>query len=247
MPMKRPFLLLISSLLLCNSACHTDANTAPEPEKATNTPTEQPPAKDRSGAKALYNEGYQAFRSDDYRKAIALYQQAITLDPDFTDAYDNCGLCYRRLGLLDSAKLYYRKSIALNPALVTAHINLGVVYMAEGQPDSALAEYREIIKYTPGEPESYYGMADVYLQTEEPDSALKYALKAIAQYKASTDRKQFTGDAEYYAGLAWYQKNNKEKARVYMQQALDHGAHVPEHFQALLGLQKAPANPAGQR
>ena len=112
-------------------------------KKALSSPTT------REDASQFYNDGYKAFHSNDFPKAIDLYKKAIAIDPQFTDAYDNCGLSYRRLGNLDSAEIYYKKSTALNPKAMIAHANLAIVYIDKGNLDAAMNEYNEIKKYNP--------------------------------------------------------------------------------------------------
>jgi len=177
----------------------------------------------------FYNTGYRAFSKGDYKKAIELYKKAIAIDANYIDAYDNCGLSYRRLNILDSAEVYYKKSIAMNPKVMIAHGNLAIVYSNQGKWDDALNEYNEIKKYNPEDPEAYYGAADVYFRINDIDNALKNALSATRLFGAINH--PYLCDAEFYVGLAYYRKNDKLNAKKYMQDAMYHGRKIgPEYI-----------------
>ncbi len=110
-------------------------DSIPYIEEPLTAPTKNP------WAEMHYDKGYDAFHAGDYRKAIRHYQRAIELDPKFIDAYDNCGVCYRRLGDLNSAVNLYRELIKINPKGNVAHSNLAVVYALRGMTDKAIREY----------------------------------------------------------------------------------------------------------
>jgi tetratricopeptide (TPR) repeat protein len=47
--------------------------------------------------------------------AVAAYQRAIAMRPDFPDAYGNCAAAYKDKGDLDSAIVLYRKALSFKP------------------------------------------------------------------------------------------------------------------------------------
>ncbi len=63
-----------------------------------------------------------ALREGDIPGAIAEYQQALELDPDFTIAHVNLGGLLAMQGRLDEAILHFRRSVELQPdnASITA-------------------------------------------------------------------------------------------------------------------------------
>src|SRR5687768_10064120 len=91
-------------------------------EHDVSSPTNSPEARD------LYNKGVEKFEQGDFKKAIHYYGEAIKIDKNYTDAYDNLGLTFRQLGKLDSAEYYYKKSIDIFPDGTVARTNLGQVY-----------------------------------------------------------------------------------------------------------------------
>ena len=61
--------------------------------------------------------------------AIVHYTEAIRLNPDFADAYNNRGNAYGRKGDFDAAIQDYNKAIALNPEYARAYANRGEAWL----------------------------------------------------------------------------------------------------------------------
>lgn len=188
-------------------------------EKPMTTPT------DNMTAAENYNKGYMAFHSEDYRKAISYYRKAIQLDPKHTDAMDNCGIAYRRLGNLDSAAYFYKESIKINPKAMIAHGNLAIVYSDQGKLEDAIKEYEEISKYNPNDPEAPYGIAGIFLQAQQYDKALTAAKKSAELFEKYAP--QYVGDAYYYVGLSYMYLNDKKNAKEWIQKAKQKGTSIP--------------------
>lgn len=181
-----------------------------------------------------YNSGYKAFKARDYKTAVAHYRQAIALDADYVDAYDNCGLAYRRLGNIDSAVYFYKASIALYPKGSTAHGNLALLYSEKKEHAKALKEFDELAKCNPNDPEAPYGKAGVYLDMGKYDKALASAKRSVTLFEKY--HPQYAGDAYYYVGLAYFQLHDKVNAKLYMQKAIEKGTKPPVPILAELGI-----------
>jgi len=75
-----------------------------------------------------------------YDKAIECYQKAITIDPDYADAYYNLGLAYKDKGNYDKAIECWQKAIDINPDNAVTYNNMGLAYYSKGWETSA-ADY----------------------------------------------------------------------------------------------------------
>jgi tetratricopeptide (TPR) repeat protein len=66
-------------------------------------------------AEEHYNEGVRHYQSGDLEEAIGEYRQAISIDPNYTEAYLNLGVIYKIQGDLDGARGYFEKVLSLDP------------------------------------------------------------------------------------------------------------------------------------
>src|ERR1035437_3894466 len=90
-------------------------------------------------AEKFYNTGHDAIESRDFKKAVQYFKLAIAEDPGYVDAYDNLGLSFRQLNMLDSAEHYYLISIKMYQKEIVARGNMAVVEEKRGNLDKAAA------------------------------------------------------------------------------------------------------------
>ena len=94
---------------------------------------------DALSATDWFPKGYYA---KEYEKAISFYEKAIELDPDYTMAYYNLGIAYRKQGNTTKAIESYKKAIELKPDYTKAYYNLGIAYH-DDDFDQALFYYKK--------------------------------------------------------------------------------------------------------
>ena len=80
---------------------------------------------------------------------LLYYSEAIRLRSDFSAAYNNRGLAYRKKGDLDAALADYSEAIRLNADFVAAYINRGVVWQQKGDIESAMADFDAAVCHGP--------------------------------------------------------------------------------------------------
>jgi tetratricopeptide (TPR) repeat protein len=79
-----------------------------------------------------YNDrARQLYSQNKYSDAIGLWQQAISIDPIYYDAYNNLGAAYLDLNRPDLALPYLEISDGLNPYNALTTYNIGTVYLRE--------------------------------------------------------------------------------------------------------------------
>lgn len=76
-------------------------------------------------------------------RAIATYNKAIEIKPNYVEAHNNLSNAFKRLGQFDKAVAGYHKALAINPSYAEANFNLGLVLHKQGNLDDALASYRK--------------------------------------------------------------------------------------------------------
>jgi len=115
-----------------------------------------------------------------YDEAIAEFNKAIEIDPDFADAYYNRGIANSKKGNLEKAISDYSKAIEINPRDSDAYFNRGLVYHKKNNLDKAISDYTKVIQISPNVTETYYNRALDYFLKEEYDEAWDDVHKAEA-------------------------------------------------------------------
>jgi predicted O-linked N-acetylglucosamine transferase (SPINDLY family) len=118
-------------------------------------------------------------------EAIASYRQAIQLQPDYAEGYNNLGIALLGLGQLEEAIAAYRQAIRIKPDHALAHNNLGNALKDKGQFDEAIASYRQAIRLKPdfAEAHSNLGAALEYKgQLDEAIAACRQAIRIKPDY-----------------------------------------------------------------
>jgi tetratricopeptide (TPR) repeat protein len=103
-------------------------------------------------------EGEAAFARQDYDKAIAAYQKALTLDPKLYYAALFLGDMYFQKNQVDKAGEWYGRAIAIDPDKETAYRYWSDVLLKNGRRDEARAQGIEAIIAEPYNRTAYNGL-----------------------------------------------------------------------------------------
>jgi len=93
-----------------------------------------------------------------YEKAVADFDNAITLAPDSPGGYTSRGGFNYRRRLYDKAIADLTKTIALEPDFATAYKVRGFAYELKGLNKQAIADYRAALKFTPNDDDLKQGL-----------------------------------------------------------------------------------------
>ena len=144
----------------------------------------------------LNNLGMGYYRFRDFQNAITIFTEAKNTQtnyrqPGFNDLYNTIGLCYRRLGIYDSAESYFRQAYDFarrdNKALWVGIIggNLGITYYLEKRYkeaipllDSDIKTGLEHHKLNDNAANSIAILGDVYLELNDKQKGLELLLQA---------------------------------------------------------------------
>ena len=77
---------------------------------------------------AYRQEGRQLQSVGDLESAAAAYQKAISVKPDYAEAYNDLGVILESLGKPDRAEEMYKTALRYKPDLAAAHSNLALLY-----------------------------------------------------------------------------------------------------------------------
>ncbi len=121
---------------------------------------------DPTKAQAHYNRGIAYSRLGDLYPAVADFDQAIALDPNFAAAYNNRGLTFNRLSQFDKALTDLDTAIRLDPEQDTAYYNRSYTLSAQGKTAQAISDVETALKLSPGN-EVYRNRLNALRQPEQ--------------------------------------------------------------------------------
>jgi len=105
----------------------------------SNSPT--PSDANPTSALDWYNAGYSASDGGRYEEAIGDFNKALSLKPDYAEAYNMLGYCTRKLGNTSQAYAYYDKALQLKPNFPEAREYYGEAYLQDGNLVGAIKQY----------------------------------------------------------------------------------------------------------
>jgi len=123
---------------------------------------------------ALCNSG----KCTDAEKAILYLSEAIKLQPNIAEAYNNRGNAYADLQQYELAIEDYNEAIRLKPDYAHAYYNRGLAYHDLDQHQRAIDDFSEVIRLKPDETNAYYNRGNEYFILGNKELGCNDALKA---------------------------------------------------------------------
>ena len=142
-------------------------------------------------AHAFFSIGCLLWEGGKAEKALAAYDTAIRLQPDYAEVYNNRGNVKNRLGCSDDAFADYDTAIRLNPHFAEAYHNRGVQKVLCEEFDAAIVDFTEAIRLNSdcAEAYAYRGVAKAELgNMDEARSDLQTAL-LLSEQQGNADFK----------------------------------------------------------
>ena len=157
-------------------------------------------AKDKSVSKnpealEFYSKGQEEYKKENYKEAISYYQQALKIDSVFAFAWDNIGICNRKLNNYEQAIYAYKKSLELDPNGYMPLQNIAVAYKFNKEYDKAISAYKRLAELDKNDPEVFYGIGETYsLYLNDYEKGLENMCKAYNLYVEQ--KSPYRSDAE---------------------------------------------------
>jgi tetratricopeptide (TPR) repeat protein len=175
-------------------------------------------------AETYFKQGEDYRNNNQYDKAIAAYNKAIEVNPQFAEAYLYRGGVYYNLKEYDKAMADCNKAIEINPQYAMAYNGRGIVYRNLKEYDKAMADYTKAIEINPQYAMAYNGRGNVYSDLKEYD-------KAMADYNKVLEINPQDADAYYNRGIVYRNLKEYDKAMADYNKAIEIN---PQLFQAYL-------------
>ena len=146
-------------------------------------------------AELFYEQGLLYRFAEEYAKALASYDKALEIKPDYHEAWYNRGIALHNLGRLKEAIASYDKALEFKPDQYEAWYNRGYALGNLGRLEEAIASYDKALEFKPDLHEAWYnrGIALGNLGRLE---------EAIASYDKALEIKP-----DYHE--AWYNSGNE--------------------------------------
>jgi tetratricopeptide (TPR) repeat protein len=149
---------------------------------------------EKSEAAKHYDQGLKYLSEGKLTEAMAEFNKAIEIDPEYVQAYNNRGGIYVEKGLYDKAILDFEKTIELDSTYAMAYINRAFVNSQRGLYDKVISDCSKAIKIDINQYMAYQNRANAYFKKELYDLAisdLRTVIKIEHDY------------ADAYFSLAW--------------------------------------------
>src|SRR5438128_1607262 len=168
-----------------------------------------------------YSRGWALAQQGKLTEAMAHYQTALRLNPDYAEAHNAVGALLADQGKLAEASEHYQTALRLKPDHAEAHGNVGSALARQGKPAEASEHYRQALLFKPGYAIAHINWGVALAQQGQ-------VAEAIDHYRQALQLEPDFADAHANWGLALIQQGKLAEAFEHLQQALrinpDHAA-----------------------
>lgn len=128
----------------------------------------------------LYNAGQVYAQTGDHERALWHYSQAIALDSDYSEYYNDRGNLYLKLGRMEDAERDFLRAIELSPPYPEVWFNLGQCLTRMGRHADAERAYARAVDLDPARPAAWVNLARTRQALGRPHEALAAYDAAVA-------------------------------------------------------------------
>ena len=119
-------------------------------------------------------------RDNRLNEAVAAYKQAVQLNPDLAEAYNNLGVALRKMGKQDAALVAYRRCLELQPENEGLWSNMGNCLREMQAFEEAEAAHKRALSLKPANASRLFNAALVHRDRNEMTAALDLFNAALA-------------------------------------------------------------------
>lgn len=112
-------------------------------------------------------------------EAIAHYQLAVQIKPQYAEAHYNLGVALAAQGKSDEAIARYEQALRFKPDYADAHNNLGNALLAQGRLSDAVQHYQRAIQFKPLLAEGHYNLGNALTRQGRLEEAMQSYRRAV--------------------------------------------------------------------
>lgn len=113
-------------------------------------------------------------RRNEFEPAIATFQQALKINPDYGESLNNLAMAYMVQHKFAEAEPLLRRDIENSPQSIRAHKSMGYVLLQMGQPSKAKEHFEFVLKNEPQSHGTHKYLGDALLQLGDEAGALTH-------------------------------------------------------------------------
>jgi protein O-mannosyl-transferase len=161
-----------------------------------------------------------------YDLAIAEFEAALRINPNYFFALSNLGNVYGKKKQYAQTIIYTKQALEKNPNYAPGHYNLAKALHITGKPEKAMASYRSAVKYNPYFEEAFFNLG--FLALEQ-----KQFIEAISSFKNFLKMQPKHPKAHFGLGTVYAMMGNHGEAKQYYKNAI---AYDPEFLSPYINL-----------
>jgi Flp pilus assembly protein TadD len=123
-------------------------------------------------------------------EAMAEFQEALRIRPNYIEAHNSLGLALSARGRLEEAMEHFREALRFDPGSIEAHNNLGIALDRRGRFQEAIAHYEQALRIDPSSPEVHNNLGISLARsgrTQEAIAQFQEALRSDPDYTPARD------------------------------------------------------------
>ena len=159
-----------------------------------------------NNATAYFNRGQEYLQNKDYDRAIAEFNQALRLDPNYPLSYSSRGTAYTLKGEYDRAIVDITQAIRLLPNNADVYAMRGMLYNLKKDNERAIADFEAALRIDPNN-----DIAKQWIEQLRQAQGGNTTVPASGSYKV--------GDTGPAGGLIFYDKGNNNGGWRYLEAA----------------------------
>jgi len=172
---------------------------------------------------ALNNRGRAYSLLDQPIRAIADYDRAIRVDPQYELPYHNRGVAYDKLKDYDRAIADFNRALAIKPDLAVAYEGRGAAYSHQGEYEKAIADFDRALKIDPSLDVVYIDLGIAYFNLGRYDQALK-------EYNRALEYDPYFAETYVSRGDLWFRRGDITRALADYTKALSIQPDFPSAY-----------------
>ncbi len=162
-----------------------------------------------------YIHGIASIQLGKLDQAIAAFDRAISLKPDYIEAHLNKGYALQMQGLHEQAISSFQKVLSIKPDLPQAHNNIGNALRQQGKLTKAIAAYQKALSINPAFPEALYNLGRSWQDLEKME-------EAQSAYRKVLSIKPDLPEANNDLGTVYLEQRKIDEATEAFQKAIRH-------------------------